>query len=114
MSKFVELQELYQKEMTGKIGMKSVDADLLKAVSKACGPSIYTADGSKVSCSDKTEMERVKNNFLIKKLGLKDGPKLDEGLKEACEEMGKSNRNKYRPIFYYILVKKFKKASMFK
>lgn len=114
MSKFVELQELYTKEMTGKLGMKSVDADLLKAVSKACGPSIYTADGSKIACSDKTELERVKNNFLIKKLGLKEGPKLDDALKAVCEEMGSSNRNKYRPIFYYLLVKKFKKSSMFK
>jgi len=114
MSKFVELQELYAKEMTEKIGMKSVDADLLKAISKACGPSIYTTDGSKVSCSDKTEIDRVKKNFLIKKLGLKDEPKLDKALVEVCEEMGKSNRNKYRPIFYYLLVIKFKKESMFK
>jgi len=59
-------------------------------------------------------MDRIKKNFLIKKLGLKDGPKLDEGLKETCKDMGSSNRNKHRAIFYYLLIKRFKKSSMFK
>ncbi len=114
MSKLDDALELYEKEMTTKLGMKKVDTVLLRAVAKACGPAIYKADASKVSCSDKTELERVKKNFLLKKLELKDTPKLDEALKEVCKEMGSRNRNKYRAIFYYMLVKKFRKSGMFK
>jgi hypothetical protein len=36
---------------------------------------------------------------------LADGPKLDAALKAVCEKMGQSNRNKYRAMFYYLLVK---------
>ena len=113
MSKFQEALELYESEMKDKLGMKKIDSDLLKAVTKACGPSIYRADASKVSSSDQTELDRVKNNFLIKKLGLEDGPKLDKAIGEVVEKFGKSNRNKYRAIFYYLLVKKFKKEELF-
>ena len=112
MGKFAEFCEMYKKDMTEKLGMQ-VDEALLEAVAKACGPSIYSADAGKVSCSDQSELDRVKNNFLIKKLGLADGPELDSAIKDVCSEMGSSNRNKWRPVFYYLLVKKFGKESTF-
>ena len=59
-------------------------------------------------------METVKKNFLIKKLGLKDDEKLDEALDAVMEKYGKSNRNKYRAVVYYLLTKHFKKDSVFK
>ncbi len=111
MSKFDECMESYNDQMK-KIGEKP-DADLLKAVAKGLGPSIYNRDSSTVSCSDASELDRVKTNFLIKKLGLKDDPKLDAAIKEVCEKMGSSNRNKYRAVFYYLLVQKFNKASVY-
>jgi hypothetical protein len=58
-------------------------------------------------------MDRVKTNFLINKLGLTDGPELDAAIKEVCEAMGTSNRNKYRTLFYASLVKKFGKESVY-
>ena len=112
MSKFDEALELYKKEMQGKLNLK-FNEDLLRKVTKGCGPSIYNPDSSKVSCSDPEELGRVKNNFLIKKLGLADSPALDAAIKEVCEKMGSSNRNKYRAIFYYLLVEKFDKASAY-
>lgn len=112
MSKFQAAVDLYAKELKDKAGV-SADPDLLKAVTKACGPSIYNVDSSKVSTSDKAETDRVKNNFLIKKLGLSDGPALDAAINEVAEQLGKSNRNKYRGMVYYLLVKKFGKESMF-
>jgi hypothetical protein len=112
MSKFDEAVALYKAEMD-KIGIKNVDATLLSAVAKGLGPSIYNTDSSKVSCSDSAETDRVKTNFLIKKLGLADGPKLDEAIKAVCEEMGSANKNKYRAIFYYLLVKKLGKESFY-
>ncbi len=113
MSKFDEALETYNAQMTEKLGMSDVDADLLKAITKSLGPSIYNKDSSMVSCSDAEEVARVKNNFAIKKLGLEDSPELDAQIKEVCTEMGTSNRSKHRAVFYYILVKKLGKESLF-
>lgn len=113
MSKFQEALVRYEKEMKETLKMKTVDAELLKAVTKGLGPSIYREDASKVSCSDKTERDRVKNNFLIKKLGMKDSEKLDQAIMDVCKEMGSSNKNKFRAIFYYKLVKIFKQESFY-
>lgn len=111
-NKFTEAIALYTKELEYKTEI-IVDKDLLKAVTKACGPAIYHKDASKVSTSDPLELLRIKKNFLIKKLNLKDSPVLDAAIKEVGEQLGKSNRHKYRAIFYYLLVKKFKKESIF-
>ncbi|MBL0100078.1 MAG: DUF2853 family protein [Saprospiraceae bacterium] len=48
-----------------------------------------------------------------KKLGLTDGPDLDKGIKAAIDAIGSSNKNKYKAIFYYLLVKHFKKESVY-
>ena len=111
MRRFDDCIEIYKNEMKGLSIW--IDEALLKSVTKACGPSIYNPDSSKVSSSDQSELDRVKNNFLIKKLGLADGPTLDAAIKEVVEKLGQSNRNKYRAIFYYLLVQKFGKESMF-
>ncbi|MFD0760991.1 DUF2853 family protein [Lutibacter aestuarii] len=111
MSKFDEKITLYQSEMK-KLGL-SFDADLLTKVTKGLGPSIYKADAETVSGSDEKELETVKNNFLIKKLGLSDGPKLDSALESVIEKVGKSNRNKYRAIVYYLLVKELGQESKY-
>jgi hypothetical protein len=113
MSKRDDLIALYTKELKDKAGV-TANNDLLTKVTIACGPSIYNADASTVGCSSKAELETVKKNFLIKKLGLKDGPELDAGIKEVCTQLGSSNRNKYRAMFYYLLAIKFKKESIFK
>jgi Protein of unknown function (DUF2853) len=111
MSKFNEAVELYMSS-SNDLGL-GVDESLLTAVAKGLGPSIYNTDSSKVSCSDQSEMDRVKANFLVKKLGLTDGPELDAAIKEVCDAMGSDNRNKYRALFYALLVKKFGKESMY-
>lgn len=111
MSKFDECMDTYKGEMD-KLGI-SYDADLLKAVAKGLGPSIYNTDSSKVSSADKDELARVKTNFLIKKLGMTDGPGLDEAIAKVVDQVGSSNRNKYRAIFYYLLVKNLGKESVY-
>jgi hypothetical protein len=98
MSKFDEAIAVYQAEIK-KLGLK-IEDKLLIAVAKSLGPSIYREDASRVSFSDKTETDRVKTNFLIGKLGLKDGPALDKALAECGEAFGKSNKNKYRAMVY--------------
>ena len=111
MSKFDEKMALYQSEMN-KLGL-NFDADLLTKVTKAIGPSIYKTDAETVSGSDQKELETVKNNFLMKKLGLSNSSKLDSAISAVLEKMGKSNRNKYRAIFYYLLVKELGQESKY-
>ena len=103
MSKLQEKLDLYTSEAE-KLGVK-IEADLFKLVTKGLGPSIYKNDAEIVSCSQKAELETVKKNFLLKKLALKDGENLDAAIQTVCEKMGKSNKKKYRAIFYYLLVK---------
>jgi len=108
MSKFEEALDKYKAEFD-KLGIKYDEAQL-RAAAKACGPSIYLADASKVSSSDKEELTRVKNNFLIKKLGLADDEKLDAAIAGVIEQFGAGNRNKFRAMFYYLLAQHFGKT----
>lgn len=112
MSKRDELITKYAADLKDKCGINA-DMDLLTKVTIGCGPSIYNADSSTVSGSDASELATVKNNFLIKKLGLKDSPKLDEGISSVIDKYGKSNRNKYRAVVYYMLTKHFGKESAY-
>ncbi|MET7029354.1 DUF2853 family protein [Sediminicola luteus] len=113
MSKRDELIEKYASDLKTKIGV-TPDMDFLTKVTIGCGPSIYNRDASTVSGSDDKELETVKNNFLIKKLGMSDSPKLMEGIKSVMEQYGSSERNKYRAVVYYLLAKHFKKESVYK
>lgn len=113
MSKRDELITKYAADLKDKCGV-TPDMDFLTKVTVGCGPSIYNADSSTVSGSDEKELATVKNNFLIKKLGLKDGPELDKAIEAVIEQYGKSNKNKYRAVFYYLLAKHFKKESVYK
>ncbi|UYW02424.1 DUF2853 family protein [Flavobacterium agricola] len=112
MSKRDELIEKYASDLKEKCGV-TVDMDLLTKVTIGCGPSIYNADSSVVSGTSESELETVKKNFLIKKLGLEDSPKLDQGIQAVIEQYGKSNRNKYRAVVYYLLTKHFKKEAVY-
>lgn len=112
MSKRDELITKYAADLKEKCGVNA-DMDLLTKVTIGCGPSIYNADAATVSGSDPSELETVKNNFLIKKLGLKDSPDLDKGIQAVMDQYGQSNRNKYRAVVYYLLTKHFKKESAY-
>ena len=87
--------------------------DLLTKVTIGCGPAIYNADSSTVASSQAGELETVKNNFLMKKLGLPDGPELMDAINSVIETYGKSERNKYRAVVYYMLTKHFKKEAVY-
>ena len=108
-----ELIAKYASDLKEKCGM-TADMALLTKVVIGCGPSIYSKDASTVSASQASELETVKKSFLIKKLGLKDGPELDSALASVMNTYGKSNRNKYRAVVYYMLTKHFKKESVYK
>lgn len=111
MNKFDEAVEKYLAENKNlKLG---IPEDFLVKVTKGLGPSIYNKDAETIASSDPDELETVKKNFLIKKLGLNDGPELDKAIGEVVEKLGVSNRNKYRALFYALLAIKFKKESVY-
>lgn len=111
MSKFDDAVNKYTAEAK-KLNLGLSD-EFITAVAKGLGPSIYNADAELVSSSDPEELKTVKQNFLIKKLGLEDGPELDTAINEVVETLGSSNRNKYRALFYALLAKKFNKESIY-
>ena len=113
MSKRDDLIEKYATEIKSKFG-ETPDMDFLKKVTVGLGPSIYNRDASTVSGSDEKELETVKKNFLMKKLGMSDSPKLMDGINTVIDKYGKSERNKYRAVVYYQLAKHFKKESVYK
>ncbi|MFD0700018.1 DUF2853 family protein [Myroides pelagicus] len=112
MSKRAELIEKYAADLKDKCGV-TPNMDLLEKVTIGCGPSIYNKDSSTVAGTSETELATVKNNFLIKKLGLQDGPKLDQAIAKVMDQYGQSNRNKYRAVIYYLLTVHFKKESVY-
>lgn len=112
MSKRDELIAKYAADLKDKCGVKA-DMDLLTKVTIGCGPSIYNDDAATVSSSSEQELDTVKNNFLMKKLGLSASDDLDGGINAVMDKYGRSNRNKYRAVVYYLLVKHFGKESAY-
>lgn len=113
MSKRDDLIVKYAADVKDKFGEKP-DMDLLTKVTVGLGPAIYNLDASKVSGGDAKELETVKKNYLMKKLGMSDSPKLMEAIKSVMDTYGSSNRNKHRAVIYYMLCRHFKKASVYK
>lgn len=112
MGKRDDLIAKYADDLRTKCGMEP-DMALLTKVTIGCGPSIYDADASTVAASQDGELETVKKNFLMKKLGLPDGPNLMDAINSVIETYGRSERNKYRAVVYYMLTKHFGKESVF-
>ncbi len=112
MSKRDELIEKYATDIKEKFG-EEPDMDFLTKVAIGLGPAIYNLDASKVSGSDEKELDTVKNNFLIKKLGLSDGPELLNAIHSVIDKYGKSEKNKHRAVIYYQLARHFGKESVY-
>ena len=112
MGKRDDLIQKYAQDLQQKCNV-TPDMDLLRKVTIGCGPAIYNDDASTVSGSDPDELNTVKKNFLVKKLGLSEQQDLDGGIASVIETYGRSNRNKYRAVVYYLLTKHFGKESAY-
>ena len=112
MSKRDDLIARYAEDLRHKCKVQP-DLALLTKVTIGCGPAIYNADSATVAGSDRSELETVKKNFLIKKLGLADSPALMEAIDAVIETYGRSERNKYRAVVYYMLVRHFGKEAVY-
>lgn len=107
-----DLIERYAEDLRTKCGIEP-DMDLLTRVTIGCGPSIYDADAATVAATQPHEIETVKRSFLIGKLGLEDGPALQEAIDTVIETYGRSERNKYRAVVYYMLTRHFGRESVY-
>jgi Protein of unknown function (DUF2853) len=88
-----------------------VDEAAVAGIVKHLGIALRSKDASLVSCSDKTELERVRDSWCLKKLGLTDETAaLDAAIGDVCATM-KDDRNKARVTFYYLLAEKYGKLA---
>ena len=80
----------------------NADADKVATIKKYLGIALRKRDSSLVSCSDPSELARVRDGFAKKKLGLSDDKEIDAAIKAVCEKM-KGDNTKSRVAFYYLL-----------
>ena len=107
-----ELIQKYAEAIRNKFD-EEPDMTLLTRVTIGLGPSIYNRDSANVSGTDEKELERVRKNFLIGKLGLPDTAELDTAIAGIMDRYGVSERTKYRAVIYYLLTKKFGKEGVY-
>jgi hypothetical protein len=92
---------------------KTVDEDAVKAMANTYRLVLSQPDSAVVAFGDPGELERVKANFLVKKLGLPDDESLDEGIAAVGAKLkGVSRKN--RLVVYYLLAEHFGKLDAFK
>ena len=81
--------------------VSKVNAPAVATIVKYCGIALTRTDSSIVSCADVKELERVRDGFAKKKLGLS-AESAERGMARVCATM-KAKRNKSRVTFYYLL-----------
>lgn len=84
------------------------DADKVKSIVNKLGIALRNRDSSLVSCSDKGELESIRDGFAKKRLGLDEKHSDDEimdAINEVCTQMADDRGQKHRVPFYYLLAK---------
>ena len=95
-----------------KYDAKADDAAIAGIV-RYCGIALRNRDSALVSFSDKAETDRVRTNFLKKKLALTQADSvLDAAIAKVGEAM-KADRTKNRVTVYYLLASEFKQLGLF-
>ena len=84
------------------------DARVVEKIVKHLGIALRSKDASLVSCSDKSELNRVCEKWCMKKLGETDAAACDAVVAKVCETM-KAARQKSRVTFYYLVAKEMGK-----
>lgn len=81
------------------------DVTIIRKIVNHCGIALRSRDGKFVACSDEAERQTVRDNWLIKKLGVSgETAELDAKVMAVCETMQK-DRMKNRVTFYYLMAK---------
>jgi Protein of unknown function (DUF2853) len=88
------------------------DAKHIDGIIKHLGIAMKSNDSQLVACSSKDELVRVRDSWCKKKLALtQPDADLDKAIHEICEKM-KSDHNKSRVAFYYLLAEKYGKLAL--
>ena len=90
------------------------DMNLLESVTLGCGPLIYDLKTSLIDPSSDADLASVRENFLIRKLSLRDTPQLDEAIDSALAIYGDAATPKYRAVVYYLLTVQFGKEDYYR
>jgi hypothetical protein len=93
-----------------KLAKNPVNEAALAGIEKPYKLVMMKADTRYVAASDQVELDRVRENFLKKKLGLTGD--LDGAIKSVAETMKGINK-KSRVTFYYLLAEHFNKLDAF-
>ncbi|PZN95108.1 MAG: hypothetical protein DCF31_07500 [Alphaproteobacteria bacterium] len=89
------------------------DAGAIAGIVRYCGIALRNRDSSLVSFSDSTETDRVRENYLKKKLGLVNpDSELDAAIAAVGERMD-SDSTRNRVTVYYLLADAFGKLGLF-
>lgn len=107
MSKLDQMLELYHVQLQSLKPEQSYDGSLLYEIVRQLGPGNYKTDISLVSTSDEGALQYIRQHYLIERLGLPDGPALDEAIQNVVAAM-KGEKHKYRAVFYYLLMEELK------
>lgn len=85
----------------------NVNEKAVQGIVKYLGIALKSSDdAAMVSCSSKEELERVRENYMKKKLKLSQSDaELDGILKGVCDQM-KADRTKARVTFCYLVAEK--------
>jgi hypothetical protein len=101
-----DLIAIYAEDLRDKCGIEP-DMALLDRVTAACGPLIYDPHAATVDATDRADLDRIRRNYLMRKLGLDDGPELTEAIETVLELYGPSKPSRHRVVVYYMLAKHF-------
>lgn len=78
--------------------------DAVNKIVKHLGIALRNRDSSLVSCSDPKELDRVRTNWIEKKLGVSDEATAGSVIEKVCQELS-ADRTKSRVTFYYLTAK---------
>jgi hypothetical protein len=87
------------------------DDAAVAGIVKHLGIALRSNDANLVSCSDKTELDRVRDSWCKKKLAVADDDAtIDAAIATVCATM-KDDRQKQRVTFYYLLAQHYGKLA---
>ncbi len=85
-------------------GVSDIDHDLLDTLVGRLRLIVDNKDATLVSGADASELETVRRNFVVKKLGIEDKDKAMKAIQGVADKMS-SIRMKNRAAFYYLVQK---------
>lgn len=102
--KLAKLKEQAENQLS-KCGVSNIDDALLSKLVNNLRLIVDNKDALLVSGSDPSELETVRKNFVVKKLGINDKDQAMNAINAVASEMS-SVKMKNRAAFYYMVQKK--------